>query len=735
MKQILQNFKTGELKVEEVPRPQVRPGAVLVKNLYSLISAGTEGGTVALGKMSLLGKARARPEQVKKVIGVIRTEGLLTAYQAATRALEMPVALGYSSAGRIVETGEGVSDFKAGDLVACAGANMAVHAEYVVVPRHLCARIPEGLEPRLAAFTTIGCVALHGLHVAGIGLGETAVVIGLGLVGLLTVGLLEAAGVKVLGVDVDPAKVKFAEDRGLCRAWTRSAGNLEASLLAAAGGLGADAVFITAAAPTNDPLVLAGRLARPRGRVIVVGRTEMHAPRETYLFKELELRTSYAYGPGVGDPEYEEQGRDYPLSYVRWTENRNMAAFLDLAAAGRLRLADLVTHEYPLEAAAQAYQAITDRDGGPSLAVLLKYDPEDREEPKRVPGRAVPAKTIGAGTVRVGVLGAGSFATNFLVPALAGRKDLVLRGIASTTGVKAKALGDKYGFEYCAADPKEIIEDDRTDCVFILTRHDSHAPLALAALEAGKHVFVEKPLALNQVELAEVIKARQETGLEVRVGFNRPFADLSLKLAGFLAGRRQPLAAIYRANVGFRPPEHWLHDPRQGGGVILAEACHFIDYCHWLAGADPVLVQTLSLSGAGSGLINEDNVHLEMSFADGSLATIAYLSCGDPAGGRERLEVMAEGGLAVLEDFKELALFRQGRKTRHRAALTADKGYSAEIESFLAAARGRARDPRLFRRQALSSLATIEAVESLRRGGTPRPVGAGALFGAGGTGG
>ena len=718
MKQVLNNLNSGEILVAEVPRPLVNPGTVLVKNHFSLISAGTESGTVKLGQMSYLGKARARPEQVKKVINVIRTEGLLTAYNAAKRTLEMPIPLGYSCAGEIVEVGDGIDQFDIGDFVACAGAFKAVHAEYVVIPKNLCVKIPDGVDKKQAAFTTIGSVALQGLRTTEPQLGEHIVVIGLGLVGLLTVELLKASGCNVFGIDIDPARVNFANENGYCPASTRGSGNIPEQILTFSKGYGADKVIITAAAPTNDPIILAGEITRQKGRVVVVGRTGMNAPRDTYLFKELELCTSYGYGAGVDDQEYEEKGRDYPIGYARWTLNRNMTAFLDQINLNRINLETLITHEYALEDAPEAYGLISGQSADLSIGIILKYPKEEGVEPKRYPSISRLHGLSGdtKAPVRVGIIGAGGFATNFLIPALKSFTDISLGGIASATGVRAKALAEKYSFIYCTGDPSEIFNDPEIDCLFVLTRHDTHAEFAIKAMEGGKHVYVEKPLAMSEKELKEVIRTQKKTGRILSVGFNRPFSALSVKLADFFAKRKQPLSISWRASVGYRPPDHWLHDPVQGGGVILGEVCHFIDYCLWLTGAEPVEAHAVSLSGNKTGIINEDNVHIELLFNDGSLASINYLSCGDPSAGRERLEVMSEGGTAELNDFQRLFLTRKGKTTKHRIRLIPDKGYRGEIQAFFDSIHGRYPWETALYRYYCSSLATLKTVEALKSG-------------------
>jgi len=721
MKQILQNFKTGELTVEEVPVPSVRPGLVRVRNRYSLISSGTEGGTVKLGEMNLLRKARARPEQVRKVLNVVRTDGLLMAYQAVMRSLGMPIALGYCCCGQVLDAGAGITDLRPGQLVACGGAGYAHHAEVVCVPRNLVVAVPEAISAPHAAFTTLGSIAIQSVRIADVRLGERVAVIGLGLVGLLVVQILKAAGCRIFGIDLNEARVRFAEDQGFCQGAVRDAGNLREQVHAFSAGHGADAVIVAAATADNDPVRLAGELARTKGRVVVVGRTRMNAPRETYLFKELELCTSMAYGPGTGDPSYEEQGLDYPIGYVRWTENRNMQAFIELIASGAIDLDPLITHEFEIADACQAFGVVTGKTAEPSLGVVLRYPDGGGEPAPRVelPGRGRARRD----ELRLSVVGAGSFATNFLVPILAKTSGIALRGIASASGVRARALGKQYKFRFCASDAEELVRDDQTDGVAILTRHDSHAPLTLAALEAGKHVFVEKPLAMTVDELRRIVETQRRTGGAVQVGFNRRFAPLALKMQAFFRDRAQPMAITYRSNVGYRPPEHWLHDPIRGGGVILGEAVHFIDFCHWLIGADPLEVRTRSVRGEATGLINADNVHISLSFADGSLATVAYLSNGDPSLSRERIEAYADGGVAVLEDFRALTCVRNRRRRRWRRIQ--DRGHAGQMAAMVRA--WRLGEPEIpFAVSALSMLATLEAVASLESAKT-RPIGRDAI--------
>ncbi len=688
MKQILENLRNGDISVDEVPIPTLKHGHILVRNHFSLISTGTEGGTVKLGKMSLIGKARARPEQVQKVMKVIRTQGLLTAYHAADRSLDMPIVLGYSSAGKVIKVGTGVKGLKIGDTVACAGAGLANHAEIVSVPRNLCAPVPDNVDLRYAAFTTVGAIAMQGVRIANVKLGENVVVIGLGLVGILTVQILRAAGCNVFGIDVDEQQLSFIQNRGYCKTANSNVDNLVEQVMAFSDGQGADSAIITATTADNGPAMLAGQIARHKARIVAVGRTEMKVPRETYLFKELEFCTSYAYGPGTGDPNYEENGIDYPIGYVRWTENRNMIAFLNLVSQQKIDLNPLVTHEFDVDEAKKAFDVIADDNGEHSIAIVLRYPHvEEFNEEHVIPLQDVlPAVSKNSkAKVGVSIIGSGSHATNELIPLLSRIKNVELRGINSATGVRAKALGKKYKFNFCTSEPDSILTDKDSDCVYILTRHDTHAELTVSALDAGKHVFIEKPLALSESELKSVNDAQQRSGRILLVGFNRRYAPMAIKMRSFFGSRAQPLSIHYRSNVGFRPENHWLHDPQQGGGVILGEACHFIDFCYWFVNATIIDIDISALNGNDTGLINEDNVHITLKFSDGSIATINYLSNGSTSYSRERVEVHCDNKSASLTDFKKLTLANGERVKRYSNWVSSDFGHSAQTKAFLEA--------------------------------------------------
>lgn len=684
MRQVLEDLRDGRIYVDDVPAPLVRDGFVLVRNEWSLISSGTEGGSIKLGKMNLIAKAMARPEQAAKVIQLARTQGVFTAYQVAQRALETPLVLGYSCAGIVSAVGAGVDHVSVGDRVACGGQGFASHAEVVCVPKHLCVQAPAQVSGEQAAFATVGAIALQSVRIADVRIGDNVVVIGLGLVGLLTVQLLRAAGCRVLGIDIDQQRLDWVREQGWADVCAVADANIKERTLGWSAGSGADAIVITAATADNGPVALAGDLARHKGKVVVVGRTEIRLPREQYLFKELELRTSMAYGPGSGDPGYELEGHDYPVAYVRWTEQRNMQAFLQQVEAGAVNTDALVTHRFDVTSAADAFALVSGSRQEPAIGILLRY-PREAQTPAsatRVAGKS--SSATAQLRTRVGVVGAGSFATNEFLPLLAKRLPH-LRGVVSASGVRAAALAKKYGFAFAASDPKDVINDPETDAVLILTRHDTHADLTAQALLQGKHVFVEKPLALTAEQLAAVQAAYTVGKCALMIGYNRRYAPLAVRMRSAFAHRVQPLSVVYRANVGYRPPEHWLHHPLQGGGVLLGEACHHIDFCRWLIGAPVTGFDVRCFGGSGAGYLRQDNIHITLSCADGSLAQIQYLSNGAKSFPAETIEVSCEGRSARLIDFKLLELGHRLRTVRERAWFGSAKGHGQQLDAFLRA--------------------------------------------------
>ncbi len=675
MKQLLQNLKNGEALVADVPVPTPRYGQALVQTAASLVSAGTERMVVSFAEKTLLGKARSRPDLVRQVIDKARREGWLPTVQAAFNRLDQPMALGYASAGTIVALGEGMEGFQIGQRVACAGAGYAVHAEYAVVPRNLLTPIPEGVSFEEAAFTTLGAIALHGFRLAAPQLGENVAVIGLGLLGLLTVQLAAAAGCRVLGIDLDPKRVQLARDLGV-EAVVRA--EAEAVAQAFTAGQGCDVVLICADTPSNDPVELAAQIARDRAQVVATGAVGLTFPRKIYYEKELSFVNSRSYGPGRYDPIYEEAGVDYPIGYVRWTEGRNFSAVLALMASGQLRVQPLITHRFPVQEADQAYAVITGKKKEPFLGVLITYNTSPDPSPARVVHYATARP---AGEVRLGVIGAGLFATGVLLPALRKVPGVALEAIASAGGLHAAHAARKFGFARALSSADDVIADPDINTVAILTRHDTHADLAVRALQAGKHVMVEKPLALNETQLQAVQQALQNAETLLTVGFNRRFAPLAQRLAAFLQGRVEPLYVHYRVNAGYIPLAHWVHDPDQGGGRIVGEACHFIDFITFLVGAPPVRVSAQALPDQGR--YRQDNVSMRFTFADGSLGVIDYLANGDKSVPKERVEVFCGGKVALLDDFRRLELVQGGRRRRFKGRQ--DKGWRAEWEAFVRA--------------------------------------------------
>ncbi len=574
MKQLLQNIKTGKSIVEDVPVPTPREGQALVKVEASLVSAGTERMVVEFAEKSLLGKARSRPDLVKQMMEKARREGLVNTAQAAFNRLDQPMPLGYSSAGTIVALGKEMQGFKVGQRVACAGGGYAVHAEYNAVPRNLLTPLAKNVDFESAAFTTLGAIALHGFRLAEPQISESVAIIGMGLLGLLAAQIATTAGCNVLGIDIDPARITLASSLGL-RA-VRRAEAVDASS-AFTANRGVDVILICADTPSNDPIELAGIIARDRARIVATGAVGLSFPRKVYYEKEISFINSRSYGPGRYDLNYEEHGDDYPLGYVRWTEGRNFGAVVDLMAKGQLQVKPLITHRFDISQATQAYEVITGKKKEKFLGVLITY-PQNVENLESSKVIRFNTSTFKPATCKLGVLGAGLFANSVLLPALKKAGDLELIGIASSGGLHAQHSGKKFGFGYATSDDDEIINDPHINTVAILTRHNTHADLVVKALKAGKHVFVEKPLAINSVQLSAISKQLLKTdNCILTTGFNRRFSPLAQSLASFLSLRNEPMYVHYRVNAGAIPLNHWTQDPEIGGGRIIGEACHFVD--------------------------------------------------------------------------------------------------------------------------------------------------------------
>jgi predicted dehydrogenase/threonine dehydrogenase-like Zn-dependent dehydrogenase len=668
VKQITQHFRTGKLAVQDLPTPACRPGWLLVATRASLISAGTEKMLMDLASTNLAGKAMARPDLVRQVMAKARREGLIPTLEKVWTKLDTPVPLGYSCAGHVLDMGRDV-ELARGERVACAGAGWANHAEYNVVPKNLCVRMADGIDYEDASFVTLGAIALQGVRQAQPTLGERVVVLGLGLLGLLTVQLLKANGCRVLGFDPARHRAELARQLGADVAQHEGLGE---AVKAFTGALGADAVIITASTKSDEPVNEAAEIARFKARIVVVGSVGMNLKRDLYYRKELDLRLSMSYGPGRYDPKYEEQGQDYPVAYVRWTEQRNMQAFLEFVQDGRVTPKALISHRFPIHQAERAYALLASKE--PHLGIVLTY-PEDRASaPLRLIKNDAARSRPQAAPLGIGFIGAGNFARSVLLPCASHAAGVHFTGVATATGMSGRHVAEKYGFGYATTDYHQILDDPKTDAVFIATRHASHAPIACDALRAGKTVFLEKPLACNLEQLAELLDTAEATGGRLMVGFNRRFAPQVKQARAGLENSNDPLVALYRVNAGSVPRDSWLMD-EEGGGRIIGEVCHFIDTLQYLIGADPVSVSAVHAAG------HRDALSVQLLFSDGSIGTIIYSSLGDPSFPKEYIELFGAGRVVVIDDFTDARFVTGGRRRRSRL-WRQDKGIAGEVEAF-----------------------------------------------------
>ena len=721
MKQVLQDARTGEISVEEVPAPQLLPGCVLVRIAASVVSAGTERASAEFARKNLMQKAKSRPDLVREVITKVQRDGIFSAIRAVRSRLDQPQSPGYSSAGTVLEVGEGITDLQPGDRVACAGAGIAVHAEVACVPRLLVASIPprdvrDEVSFDEAAFATLGAVALHGIRTAEAKLGETVAVIGLGLLGQLTIQLLKAAGCHVFGMDIAADRAALARETGAAAVAT-SVSDFRDLCAQSTGGAGVDSVLITAETSSSDPVNLAGAIARDRAVIVAVGTVGIDIERKMYYEKELDFRISRSYGPGRYDAAYEQKGRDYPIGYVRWTETRNMESFLRFVSERKINVLPLITHRFPVERAKNAYEVITGKTGERFLGVVLHYSTAKAPIRKVELVRTDSASALKpAGTVSAGLLGAGAFAGSTLIPAMKGSSATVLVSVCAATGSHAQHAANKFGFRSCTTEQAQVIDDPSINTVVIATRHHLHGEQVLAALAAGKNVFSEKPLCLSEDQLRSIIRSylTQSARPALMVGFNRRFAPMTQKLKSFLSPISEPLALHYRINAGYLPSDHWVNDREQGGGRILGEVCHFVDLLSDLAASRIVEVEARALADAGR--YSGDNILVSLRFANGSEGRISYLANGDRSFSKERIEVFGGGLSAVLEDFRHLQMVRNGRKETIRSRWHQDKGHRAEWAAFVDHVRGNAKAPISFEEIVSTTLATIRIDESVSLG-------------------
>jgi len=775
MKQIVQSIKDGQVLLIDAPVPDLPSGFLLVQNAVSLVSAGTERMTVEFSKKNLVQKARARPDLVKQFMDKAKRDGIISAFDAVKTRLDQPLPLGYSTAGVVIDVGDGVTEFKPGDRVACAGVGYANHAEVICVPKNLVAKLPDNVDFESGAFGTLGAIALQGIRLSEAKLGESVAIIGLGLLGQLTVQMLKAAGCVVVGIDPKEGRAELAEESGADWVSIETDDFVSISNYFT-GDKGVDAVIITAATKSNEPVELAGNICRDRGIVVAVGAVNMEIPRKTYYEKELDFRISRSYGPGRYDVNYEEKGRDYPIGYVRWTEQRNMQAFLNLIAAEKLNLKKIITHRFTIDNAIQAYDLITSKGDESYLGILIKYDTERRHESKVVmTGPAVDKELPVAHLlplVKVGLLGCGNFPSTTLLPAIRNLKNIELVGAYDPMSANARHVTDKFGFKYCTGKEKDVIGDPDINTIIVATRHNMHYKQVIAGLAAGKNVFCEKPLCISEAELNEIItihdqiyrkaeKPRSRDAVMQRsreagtikdtagmqgsgdagttkeedkkdqknqkdetepiashqlpilmVGYNRRFSPMVQEMKNFVANSSEPAIINYRVNAGSIPLNHWTQDLQQGGGRVIGEACHFVDLMVFLTGSFPVEVFARSLPN--NNRYNDDNICITVEFVNGSLGTIIYLANGDKSFSKERIEIFKGGMVGMLDDFRRLELIKNGRRKSRRSILRQDKGHREEWLRFSQAVIQAKPSPIFFNEVAAVSRTTFAILKSIK---------------------
>ncbi len=709
MLQAIQYQKTGELQVKELPAPELKPKMIIVRTAASLISAGTERTSVSTAQASTLQKIRTRPDLVKQVIDMARKEGWWNTYEKVRTKLDSYKALGYAASGEVVASL--CDEFRPGDRVACAGGGYASHAEVIAVPRNLATKIPDGVSFDEAAFTTLGAIALQGVRQARVSLGESVAVVGLGLLGQLTVQLLKASGCRVIGLDINEGQFALAREFG-ADAVAISGSEAHPAIESFSRGIGVDAVIITAGTSSNAPIELAIKAARKRGRVVVVGAVGMNLPREGFYEKELDITIACSYGPGRYDPNYEEDGIDYPIGYVRWTEGRNMEAVLDLMAARRLTIEPMITHRIPIEEASRAYDLITGKIKEPYIGILLTYPNRGAAAMERVV--QLTSTPIGAsGTVGVGFIGAGSFAQSYLIPP-AKSVGAAMVAVMTSTSVNARSVAEKFGFAEASTDADHLLSHSGINALFIASRHDTHGEYVARGLAAGKQVFVEKPLAINRAELTRIDEIATAGNDRLMVGFNRRFSEPIRSIRKLFERVGEPLVITYRVNAGFIPPEHWVQLESQGGRII-GEGCHFIDTMQYLTGgARPLNVYAAAIGSDNARGRNADSVSITLRFSDGSVGTLLYLANGDASIPKEYLEVFGGGTTAIMENFRKVITAR-GRKLNN-LSFNGDKGHAEEVRRTLEAMRTGDPMPIDYRSLRDTTLATFAAVESLESG-------------------
>lgn len=707
MKQLTQKLGSGDMIIQNVPYPQLGKGMVIVKNHYSIISAGTEGSTVVAARKSLIGKAKDRPQQVKQVIETLKKQGPIQTYRAVMKKLDAYSPLGYSSAGEVIEVGEGVAEFKVGDKVACAGVGYANHAEIISVPKNLCVKLDKDTNLKNAAYNTLGAISMQGVRQADMRLGESCVVIGLGLLGQLSALILKASGVTVIGVDVSEDAVKQALDNKVVDlGLVRNATGIEEQIQNSTNGYGVDAVIIAAATTSLDPINFAGAVTRKKGKVVVLGAVPTGFERDPFWYrKELELKMACSYGPGRYDLNYEEKGIDYPLPYVRWTEKRNMEAFQNLISSGKINIDYLTTHEFEFDNAKAAFDLVVSKTE-PFKGIALKYNTEKVANKEKI----FTGKIEQLSKINISFIGAGSYAQGNLLPNIPVKNDVRRIGVLTNTGTTSKRISEKFKFQFCATKEEDIL-DNLTNTVFIATRHDSHGSYVLKCLKANKNVFVEKPLCLLESDLRKISKIQAKVKKAVMVGFNRRFSPLTKKLK--LAIGNNPMTMLYRINAGQIPIDNWIQDLEIGGGRVIGEVCHFIDYLTYLNGSLPVKVSASALPDANK--LN-DTLNILIQFENGSSGIVAYYANGSKSMTKEYIEVFSSGVSATLNDFKELNIFGKTKKKKIKV-FNQNKGQKEMVEAFVNGLLKNGQSPIAYDEIIAVTKASFKVLESIKHAG------------------
>lgn len=684
---------------------------MLVENKFSLISAGTERGTVKVAQASLLGKAKQRPDLVAQVLQNVRKEGLSATLKKMQTKLDSLKALGYSTSGVVLASMDKNSAFKPGDRVACAGQDYASHAEIVGIPQNLVARIPDNVSFEEASFTTLGAIAIQGVRQAEPTLGENVCVIGLGLLGQITSQLLRANGCNVFGIDLTDRLVDLAKSLSADEAVNRGHADLIKICESFTKGFGFDSVIITAAAPTNDPVLLAAEILKKKGKLVMVGAVKMDIPRDPHFFrKELDLRMSCSYGPGRYDTTYEEDGADYPYAYVRWTEKRNMESFLNLLSKGQIKLKPLITHTFDIDDAEKAFDLVLGKVDEPSIGILLKYGESQTKLATKVDLQrpiASPTKNIVAGFV-----GAGSFAQSYLIPNVKSY-GVNLHTVVNSRGITSKNVAEKFGFGFASSNHLDVLNNNDVNTIFIATPHNSHASLAADALSKGKHVFVEKPLAINYEGLQQVIDAKKVSERILMVGFNRRFSVLATMVKSAMAGLKEPVFMNFRVNAGLIPKDHWIQKAEVGGGRVIGEMCHFFDLMQYFSGSMPVKVMAESLHTDNTKYAIQDNISVTIRFENGSIGNLIYLANGDGSLPKERLEVFCGGSVSVINDFRSASIYSHGKEQKLKIS---GKGHAEEVKVFMEVIERGGLDPIPFESIVATTLVSFKVLESLSTG-------------------